>query len=114
MKWHWAILLTIGIFGCMVAATGVAGDKADHLIHAIIAISAVWAASHSASFGWGLLVLLFWPIAFPWFLMARYKREPTGVETEQKESARSDIVECPSCGTMIPPGETKCPRCGWV
>jgi hypothetical protein len=23
------------------------------------------------------------------------------------------ILECPSCSSMIPPGESKCPKCGW-
>ena len=24
-----------------------------------------------------------------------------------------DYVECPRCNAMIPPGEPRCPRCGW-
>jgi uncharacterized membrane protein YhaH (DUF805 family) len=26
---------------------------------------------------------------------------------------RMDYVECPSCGTMISPEDTECPKCGW-
>ena len=36
-----------------------------------------------------------------------------GIGPEQKDSERKDFVECPSCRAMIPPGETKCPRCVW-
>lgn len=28
-------------------------------------------------------------------------------------SEGKDFLECPSCRAMIPPGETKCPKCGW-
>lgn len=32
---------------------------------------------------------------------------------ESKASECKDFVECPSCRAMIPPGEAKCPKCGW-
>ncbi len=113
MKWYLAILLTMAIFGCMVVATTIAGSQADHLIYTLLAISAVWAAAKSSSVGWGLFVFFLWPVGFPYFLIARYGRPPERIRHGQEDSARKDLLECPSCGTMIPPGETKCPRCGW-
>jgi hypothetical protein len=32
---------------------------------------------------------------------------------DHKDSESKDFLECPSCQTMIPPGEPKCPKCGW-
>ena len=36
-----------------------------------------------------------------------------GIRPRHNESEREDFLECPSCQTMIPPGEPKCPKCGW-
>src|SRR5262245_33894007 len=34
----------------------------------------------------------------------------TGQIADQRPE-RTDYTECPSCATMIPPAETKCPKC---
>jgi DNA-directed RNA polymerase subunit RPC12/RpoP len=36
-----------------------------------------------------------------------------GIQPGHKDSECKDFLECPSCQTMIPPGEPKCPKCGW-
>jgi hypothetical protein len=35
-----------------------------------------------------------------------------GVKLEQ-DSEQKNFVECPACHAMIPPGASKCSRCGW-
>jgi len=37
----------------------------------------------------------------------------SGTRPGKKDSECKEFLECPSCKTMIPPGEPKCPRCGW-
>jgi hypothetical protein len=81
MKWYWAILLTVAIFGCMVAAVMVGELKHDlsggePVVQGILAISGIWAAARSSSVGWGLFVFLLWPIGFPYFLIVRYRKPP--------------------------------------
>jgi hypothetical protein len=80
MKWYWAIPLTLALFGLTVFVAyfrGVASAK--NAVRVIITLSAVWAAAKSSSVGWGLFVLFLWPIGFPYFLIARYKRPPDPV-----------------------------------
>jgi hypothetical protein len=74
MKWYWAILLTILILGGLTALLEIGGPKAEWSLHFVVALCAVWAAGKSSSVGWGLFVLLLWPIGFPCFLISRYRR----------------------------------------
>lgn len=78
MKWYWAILLTMAILGGMAAVLQIGGAKAEWFIHFVVAIFGVWAAGKSSSVGWGLFVLLLWPIGFPCFLISQY-RPPSNV-----------------------------------
>jgi hypothetical protein len=34
-------------------------------------------------------------------------------ESQAPAGKQPDLVECPRCDAMIPPGEPKCPKCGW-
>jgi len=36
-----------------------------------------------------------------------------GSPAKAADGGPADFAECPSCHAMIPPGETKCPKCGW-
>jgi len=74
MKWYWAILLTIVILGLMVAVLQVHGTEGQFFVHLVTAISGIWAAGRSCSFGWGLFVFFLWPIGFQCFLIAKYQR----------------------------------------
>jgi hypothetical protein len=76
VKWYWAILLTVIIFGLMVVLLQVGGMAMEPYVTAIVAISGIWVAGTSSSVGWGLLVFFLWPIGFPCYLIARYKRPP--------------------------------------
>jgi len=76
MKWYWAILLTVSIFGLMVVLLQVGDTAVEPFVTLIVAISGIWAAGRSSSVGWGLFVFFLWPIGFPCFLIARYKRSP--------------------------------------
>jgi hypothetical protein len=106
MKWYWAILVTIVVFAGMGAVLQVGGAPAEKLVHLALAVFGVWAAGTSGSVGWGLFVLFLWPIGFPCFLISQYRQPSAKVEGP-------DFLECPRCNTMIPPGEPKCPKCGW-
>jgi|GraSoiStandDraft_14_1057315.scaffolds.fasta_scaffold2143970_1 hypothetical protein len=74
MKWYWAILLTIVILSGLVALLQIGHSEAEWFVHFVVAIFAVWAAGKSASVGWGIFVLLLWPIGFPCFLISQYGR----------------------------------------
>ena len=76
MKWYWAILLTVSIFVLMVVLLQVGDTAVEPFVTLIVAISGIWAAGTSSSVGWGLFVFFLWPIGFPCFLIARYKRSP--------------------------------------
>jgi ribosomal protein L40E len=39
-------------------------------------------------------------------------RPPDGMETSEEAEA-ADPTDCLQCGAKIPPGKTRCPRCGW-
>ncbi len=116
MKWYWAILLTLLILAPEVAAVQANPSRGKEFVQLICALSTIWAAGKSSSFGWGLFVFFLWPIGFPCFLITHYKpasevrAEPEAVQVP--EGSR-DFVECPRCNSMIPPGEPKCPKCGW-
>ena len=71
MKWYWAILLTVAILALFVLID----LPADSYI-LISAVFAIWVAADSSSFGWGIFVLLLWPIAYPWYLIVRPKVLP--------------------------------------
>ena len=68
--------LTRLISAAMVAAVQVNPTSGKVLASFVTAISAIWVAAKSSSFGWGLFVFLVWPIGFPFFLIAQYKRLP--------------------------------------
>ena len=109
MKWYWAILITVVILAGMIEMLNIGGTHAKEFIDIALAVFAIWAAGTSGSVGWGLFVFFLWPIGFPCFLIKQYqqpKQPPAEVEG-------SDFLECPRCHTMIPPGEEKCPKCGW-
>jgi hypothetical protein len=74
MKWYWAILLTIVFIGFFTALLKMGGADAQWFVNGVIAIFGVWAAGKSSSVGWGLFVLLLWPIGFPCFLISQYRR----------------------------------------
>jgi hypothetical protein len=117
MKWYWAILLTLLIFAADAAALHADPSGGKEFIHLICAISGIWAAGKSSSFGWGLFVFFLWPIGFPCFLISRYK-PACGLRgeshaTQAAAEGSPGLVECPRCNSMIPPGEPKCPKCGW-
>ena len=76
MKWYWAILLTVIISGVMVALLQVGGTAGQPYVTLLVTISGIWAAGTSSSVGWGLFVFFLWPIGFPSFLIAQYKRSP--------------------------------------
>jgi hypothetical protein len=71
MKWYWAILVTIAVLGCFTAVLeiGGGGQKARWYVQFAATLTAIWAAAESSSLGWGLFVLLLWPIGFPCFLI---------------------------------------------
>lgn len=73
MKWYWSILLTIALFGIpfIVSLTGADDSATTTITTALVGLSAVWVGIDSRSFGPGLWVLLFWPIAFPIYLINR-------------------------------------------
>jgi hypothetical protein len=73
MKWYWAILLTLVIFLPMLVAVQIDERGGHSLILLVSGVSAVWVAANSSSSGWGLFVLFLWPIAFPWFFIAKYQ-----------------------------------------
>ena len=66
-----------------------------------------------------LLILAFVPFLCPKCQQSLSKDEwkrrrcPHCGVLEAKPSERTDFLECPSCSTLIPPDESKCPRCGW-
>jgi len=117
MKWYWAILLTLLILVACIAAVQVDRTSGGFFVHLVSAISGIWVAGKSSSFGWGLFVFFLWPIAFPCFLITRYRpiSEPRAElhATQVPAEGPRDFVECPRCNSMIPPGESKCPKCGW-
>ena len=76
MKWYLAIPLTLLILAAMVAAIQVNADRGKVFVSFVTAITAIWVAAKSSSFGWGLFVFLFWPVGFPFFLIVQYKRLP--------------------------------------
>ncbi len=76
MKWYWAILLTAVMLVLTLALAELHRSQRQTIIHALTAISAVWVAAKSSSFGWGFFVLCLWPIGFPWFLIAKYRPQP--------------------------------------
>ena len=71
MKWYWAILITFGLFTLpvMMLMNGANEKSVDALIWILVGISALYAGVNSGSFGWGIFVFLFWPIAFPAFFI---------------------------------------------
>jgi hypothetical protein len=73
MKWYRAILLTLVIFVPMLVAVQIDERGGQSLVLLVSGVSAVWVAAQSSSFGWGLFVMFLWPIAFPWFLIAKYQ-----------------------------------------
>ena len=74
MKWYWAILVTIALLGCLAVVLTVGGNAGDWFVRFVVALTAVWAAGKSSSVGWGVFVLLLWPIGFPCFLISQYRR----------------------------------------
>jgi hypothetical protein len=78
MKWYWAIPVTIALLGCLALVLDVGGRAAEWSGHFVVARTAVWAAGKSSSVGWGVFVLLLWPVGFPCFLMSRYNRSSNG------------------------------------
>ena len=76
MKWYLAIPLTLVIFATMVLALQVNTTAGKFFSDLVIAVSGIWVAAQSSSFGWGLFVFLLWPIGFPCFLIAKYKQPP--------------------------------------
>jgi len=66
----------VSIFGLMVVLLLVGDTAVEPFVTLIVAISGIWAAGRSSSVGWGLFVFFLWPIGFPCFLIARYKRSP--------------------------------------
>lgn len=72
MKWYWAVLLTLGIF-VLLGALGVISPRPipQSFYTMALATCAIWVAADSASFGWGMGVLLCWCIAFPIYLIHR-------------------------------------------
>ena len=77
MKWHWAIgafLVTGAVLGCFTAVleVGGAGQQARWFVQFAVTLTAIWAAADSSSLGWGLFVLLLWPIGFPCFLISYF------------------------------------------
>ena len=79
MKWYWAITLTIAILAIFAFV-----QVPTRLAIVIIAVFAIWVAADSSSFGWGIFVLLLWPIAYPWYLIVRPKVLP-GEEKGREE-----------------------------
>lgn len=121
MKWYWAILLTVASLGGILLMYRIGGDPAKIFIDMFMAIIGIWAGSTSGSVGWGLFVFFLFPIGFPCFLITQYRRSPSvaqkvagAIQAEENDYERKDFLECPSCRTMIPPSETKCPKCGWA
>ena len=35
-------------------------------------------------------------------------------ESAATEETSTELMTCLSCGTIIPPGDTACPKCGWT
>ena len=106
MKWYWAIFFTVVIIGCTTVVLKIGGNAGIWFVQFVVAITAIWAAGKSSSVGWGVFVYLLWPIGFPCFLIREYRQPSAKVEGP-------DFLECPRCNKMIPPGEQKCPKCGW-
>ena len=92
MKWYWAVLLTLVILAATAGLGLLLGDKAGQALGQLLAgVFAVWVAAESGSFGWGLVVLCFWPIAFPWFLIKKYQPQAEVTASERRERL-GDIV----------------------
>ena len=100
VKLYWAILTTIGLLAAACAidvliAYQIGGERVI-APWALVILSAIWVASDSGSFGWGLFVLLLWIIGFPMYLF-------------QRRVVR--VTKCPACGASVTEGDTRCPSC---
>ena len=85
-----------------------------------------WAVGGVCCPGTAFLVLLFMsylcpkcqgPVSYDEWQQKKCPRcrgiRPGQKDSADKDSEGKDFLECPSCQTMIPPGEPKCPKCGW-
>ncbi len=70
-----AVLTTIGLLAAAIAIDGLImtwrGSEQILATPALVALSAIWVASDSGSFRWGLFVLLLWVLGFPMYLVQR-------------------------------------------
>lgn len=70
VAWFWAILITVvlaivcGYFDMLAGGDG-------KVVGFLVAVSAIWVGVDSGSFGWGIFVLLLWPLGFPWYMADR-------------------------------------------
>ncbi|MBC8868071.1 MAG: hypothetical protein H8E44_01570 [Planctomycetes bacterium] len=115
MKWYWAILATLAIM-IVVGWADVFLGGTGFVISGAVVLSAIWVAADSSSFGWGVLVLLFWILGFPGYLMIRevWSQEASATSEPhlQPEGDASAAAECVTCGSAIPAGMDACPACG--
>jgi len=74
MKWYVAILRTIAFLALIFVLIMLGAS--DRVIFWAIELLAIQVAANSGSFGWGFLVLIFMPVAYPWFLIVRPKAQP--------------------------------------
>ena len=86
MKWYWAILQTIAILTVLTFVKLVAHIPED-IIFIFIALAAIWVAADSSSFGWGMCVILFWPLFYPWYLI---KRDKIRLQSYQDETFKRE------------------------
>jgi hypothetical protein len=81
MKWYQAILRTIAFLALLFVLELL--DAPESVFFFAITLLAIHVAADSGSFGWGFLVLLFMPVAYPWYLIVRSTRSGT---QEQKRA----------------------------
>ena len=83
MKWYWAITLTVAIVAIFALL-----EIPTSIVTIVVGVFAIWVAADSSSFGWGIFVFLFWPIAYPWYLIVR----PEVLSGEEKEIVRPKVL----------------------
>ena len=126
-----AILFTIGLLAICSVISEVTGFN---LTCIMVFGTALWAAIDSkkiqlkrykSGISYGPVVLfigcaLLWIIAFPWYLVMRYKiRTGTALLKEEIPPLAPPEAEykgprCVRCREPIQPGIKPCPKCGWA
>ena len=81
MKWYVAILRTIAFLALIFVLIMLGAPET--VIVLAVELLAIQVAANSGSFGWGFLVLMFMPVAYPWFLIVHPKAQPAELRAEE-------------------------------